>query len=175
MLFRSVWEEATFGVKKYSQDTGAALYRRSLYTFWRRIIAPPLFFDTASRQSCTVKQPRTNTPLQALTTLNDVTYFEAARVLAQKVMELAVENRSARIALAVRKVLGRPPSAEEAARLDRAILRYEHDFTMNPTAVEQLLSVGEAKRNPALNVSELASLTLVCSSLLNLDEALTKE
>ena len=170
-----VWEEATFGVKKYSQDTGAALYRRSLYTFWRRIIAPPLFFDTASRQSCTVKQPRTNTPLQALTTLNDVTYFEAARVLAQKVMELAVENRSARIALAVRKVLGRPPSAEEAARLDRAILRYEHDFTMNPTAVEQLLSVGEAKRNPALNVSELASLTLVCSSLLNLDEALTKE
>src|SRR4030095_7443296 len=92
-----VWEEATFGGKKYKQDTGEALYRRSLYTFWRRIIAPTLFFDSASRQTCTVKQPRTNTPLQALTTLNDVTYVEAARVLAERIMAEVGENPEARI------------------------------------------------------------------------------
>src|SRR6185437_233122 len=73
-----IWEEATFGQIKYQQDHGEALYRRSLYVFWRRIVGPTLFFDTASRQICTVKESRTNTPLHALTVLNDITYNEAA-------------------------------------------------------------------------------------------------
>src|SRR5262249_32473406 len=81
-----IWEEATFGTKRYQQDKGEALYRRSVYTFWRRIVGPTLFFDTAARQTCTVKQTRTNTPLHALTTLNDVTFVEAARVMAERVL-----------------------------------------------------------------------------------------
>src|SRR6185436_18264510 len=81
-----VWEDVSFGNKKFVRDNGENLYRRSLYTFWRRIIAPTMFFDTASRQVCTVKAPRTNTPLQALATLNDPTYVEAARALAERTL-----------------------------------------------------------------------------------------
>src|SRR5262245_63962059 len=72
-----VWEEATFGNKRYTPDKGEGLYRRSVYTFWRRIIGPTMFFDAGARQTCTVKQGRTNTPLHALATLNDTTYVEA--------------------------------------------------------------------------------------------------
>ena len=78
-----VWEEATFGNVKYQRDRGDDLHRRSLYTFWRRIVGPTMFFDSATRQTCAVRQPRTNTPLHALTTLNDITYAEAARKLAE--------------------------------------------------------------------------------------------
>ena len=81
-----VWEEATFGSRKYSQVHGEGLYRRSLYTFWRRIVGPTVFFDSAPRQVCAVKLPRTNTPLHALTTLNDITYVEAARALATRLL-----------------------------------------------------------------------------------------
>src|SRR5262249_7838463 len=79
-----VWEDTSFGTIRYNQDHGEKLYRRSMYTFWRRIVAPSLFFDSATRQFCTVKQLRTNTPLHALTTLNDITFVEAARVLAER-------------------------------------------------------------------------------------------
>ena len=81
---KGVWAEATFGKMRYSQDKGEKLYRRSLYTFWRRIIGPTIFFDTAKRQTCEVRKILTNTPLHALATLNDITYVEAARVLAQR-------------------------------------------------------------------------------------------
>src|SRR4029078_3095794 len=81
-----VWEDVSFGNKTYKRDEGEKLYRRSIYTFWRRIIAPTMFFDTASRQVCSVKQPRTNTPLHALATLNDITYVEAARALAERTL-----------------------------------------------------------------------------------------
>src|SRR5690606_27976023 len=81
-----VWEEATFGNKQYQQDHGAKLYRRRLYTFWRRIVGPTIFFDSASRQTCTVNQTRTNSPLHALTALNAITYVEAARAMARRVL-----------------------------------------------------------------------------------------
>jgi len=87
-----VWEEATFGNKRYSQDHGESLYRRSLYVFWRRIIGPTLFFDVANRQTCTVKTPRTNVPLHALLTLNDLGYVEAARVMAQQTLLLETDD-----------------------------------------------------------------------------------
>src|SRR5262245_27709346 len=100
-----VWEEATFGGKRYQQDHGEALYRRSLYTFWRRIIGPTAFFDTTARQTCTVKPTRTNSPLHALTTLNDVTYVEAARALAQRVLTSGGSSPEERIDSAFRLVL----------------------------------------------------------------------
>jgi hypothetical protein len=170
-----VWEEATFGARKYRLDSGEALHRRSLYTFWRRIVAPTLFFDTASRQTCTVKQLRTNTPLQALTTLNDLTYIEAARALAERVIKEAGPDLGARISLACRRVLGRGPSQEEFAILRKAVTRHESELRDDPSAAERLLALGESKRDLSLSPVEHATWTLLCSTLLNLDEALTKD
>src|SRR5262249_5858694 len=134
-----VWEEATFGGKKYRQDTGEAMYRRSLYTFWRRIIAPTLFFDSASRQTCTVKQPRTNTPLHALTTLNDVTCVEAARTLAERAMTETIEKPEARIELAFRRVLARKPSADEMRILSSRLNEWSKSFRADEESARKLL------------------------------------
>src|SRR5678816_4905 len=81
-----VWEEMSLDQIKYTQDHGEALYRRSLYTFWRRTVAPTEFFDVPQRQVCSVRQVRTNTPLHALALLNDATYIEASRVLAENLL-----------------------------------------------------------------------------------------
>jgi hypothetical protein len=169
-----VWEDATFGTKKYVPDQGGDLYRRSLYTFWRRIIAPTMFFDTASRQVCTVKQPRTNTPLHALALLNDITYVEAARALAERVISSAGSD-SARVDVAFSRVLSRRPNADEKHALQSSIDRLKREFSSDPTAAEKLLANGETKPNPNLNATELAAYTGLCLAILNLDETVTKE
>ena len=112
-----IWEEATFGKKSYVQDHGDALYRRTLYIFWRRIVGPTMLFDNSARQTCVIKATRTNTPLQALVTLNDVTYVEAARVLAQRVLLTNRGQEHAALAQAFRLVTCREPSTAEAALL----------------------------------------------------------
>jgi hypothetical protein len=170
-----VWEEATFGGKHYQQDHGEALYRRSLYTFWRRIVGPTAFFDTTARQTCIVKPTRTNSPLHALTTLNDVTYVEAARALAQRVMATGGTSPEERIESAFRMVLARRPSAAERHVLLAALVRVKREFGADPAAARKLLSVGESKRDEKLDVIEHAAYTAVCTAILNLDEALTKE
>jgi hypothetical protein len=170
-----VWEEATFGGKRYQQDHGEALYRRSLYTFWRRIVGPTAFFDTNARQTCIVKPTRTNSPLHALTTLNDVTYVEAARALAQRVMATGGTSPEERIESAFRLVLARRPSAAERHVLLAALVRVKREFSADPAAARKLLSVGESKRDEKLDVIEHAAYTAVCTAILNLDEALTKE
>jgi hypothetical protein len=169
-----VWEEATFGNKRYEQDHGAALYRRSLYVFWRRIIGPTMFFDVASRQTCTVKTPRTNVPLHALLTLNDITYVEATRALAQQVL-LREPTEAGRVTLAYQRVLGRPPTASEKKILLRGLKRHQQQFAADPPTATQLLGVGESPRDAGLDPVEHASWTVLCSLILNLDEALTKE
>jgi hypothetical protein len=169
-----VWEEATFGNKRYAQDHGAALYRRSLYVFWRRIIGPTMFFDVASRQTCTVKTPRTNVPLHALLTLNDPAYVEAARALAERVLGGA-PNDVGRLALAYQRVLGRTPKPEEVKIALRGLERHRRDYAADRNAAEKLLAVGEGVRDAKLDPVEHAAWTVVCSTLLNLDEALTKE
>ncbi len=169
-----VWEEATFGNKRYEQDHGGALYRRSLYVFWRRIIGPTMFFDVASRQTCTVKNPRTNIPLHALLTLNDITYVEAARVLAQQVLQ-SESTEAGRVTLAYQRVLGRPPTASEKKILLRGLKRYRQAFAADPPTATQLLGVGESPRDAGRDPVEHASWTVLCSLILNLDEALTKE
>lgn len=170
-----IWEEATFGNKRYQQDKGEALYRRSLYIFWRRIVGPTMFFDTAPRQTCSVKQTRTNTPLHALITLNDVTYVEAARALAQRVLVTAEPGTRQRLDLAFRLVLARQPSNEEADLLARSLERTRAQFMVDPDAAKKFLSIGESKRNDALDLVEHASYAALCNMILNLDEALTKE
>lgn len=170
-----VWEEATFGGKTYQQDHGGALYRRSLYTFWRRIVAPTMFFDNASRQTCTVKTYRTNTPLQALLTLNDVTYVEAARVLAERVLSAADDSDATRIDDVFRGLLARRASDEEHVILLAAIERSRKEFRSDPESARKLVSVGESPRHEHLDPIEHAAWTSLALAVMNLDETLTKE
>ena len=169
-----VWEEATFGNKQYKADTGEALYRRSLYTFWRRIVGPTMFFDVAPRQFCVVKPLRTNTPLQALAIMNDVQYIEAARVLAERAMQ-AKPDRDARIVFAFRRLLGRGPRAEEIAVLGASYERQLEEYRQAPQEAENLLKQGATARNSSLSSAEHAALTGVMLTLFNLDETLTRE
>ena len=167
-----VWEEATFGNKRYQPDSGTSLYRRSLYTFWRRIIAPTMFFDNASRQVCTVKPFRTNTPLHALLTLNDPTFVEAARYMAEGVLSVPESERLNHV---FRRVLARIPTAAERQIWQASWQRLQQQFTTDPAAASKLLAVGQSPRNTQLNPIEHAAWTVVCLGILNQDEALTKE
>ena len=169
-----VWEEATFGNRKYEQEHGEALYRRSLYIFWRRIIGPTQFFDTPSRLVCNVKPMRTNTPLHALATLNDVAFVEAARVLAERTM-LAASTSRGRIDHAFRAVVARPPTAAERKTLLAGFGRMQALFGREKAGAAELVAVGEAPHNPALDPVDHAAWTATCLVILNLDEALTKE
>ena len=169
-----IWEEATFGNKKYVQDHGDALYRRSLYIFWRRIVGPTLFFDVASRQNCTVKTPRTNTPLHALATLNDTTYVEAARALAERLLH-TVPSADARLEHAFRLVTSRKPGAAEKQILLARLATLKQQYAADSAAARKLLTVGESKRDEKLDPVEHAAWTGLCSLVLNLDEAVTKD
>ena len=172
-----VWEEATFGRKSYPQDTGERLYRRSLYTFWRRIIAPTMFFDSAARQVCVVTPSRTNTPLHSLTTLNDLTYVEAGRALAENVLASASNDVSSEELLtdAFRAILGRPPEDSELSVLAERLERLEGQFQQSPDEAEKFLSVGDSTWNRQLDTVRLAALAACVNVMLNLDETLTKE
>jgi hypothetical protein len=170
-----LWADITFDRKHFQQDHGEALYRRSLYTFWRRIVAPSLFFDSASRQICTVKHLRTNSPLHALTTLNDVTYIEAARVLAQRVLASDAAGPGERITALFRRVLARRPTSEELSVLSASLGRLKGEFAADPQAAARFLAVGESKRDESLDPVEHAAYAALASGVLNLDEALNKE
>ncbi len=169
-----IWEEATFGKKTYVQDHGEALYRRTLYVFWRRIVGPTMIFDNAPRQTCTVKTFRTNTPLHALTTLNDITYVEAARALAQRAL-LGCDDPAERLRRMFRWVLAREPSAAEASLLAKRVDTLEWHYSAHPDEARELLSNGESPRDPTLDLAEHAAWAGVASLVLNLDEALSIE
>jgi hypothetical protein len=169
-----IWEEATFGNKRYAQDKGDALYRRSLYVFWRRIVGPTMFFDAASRQTCSVKNTTTNTPLHALATLNDPAYVEAARALAQLAMEQGGATDAERAAFAYRRVTCRKPTDAQVKILAAAVEKQRSIFAADKPAAAKLLKVGESPRNEKLDTTDHAALTVVCLTLLNLDEVLNK-
>jgi mono/diheme cytochrome c family protein len=168
-----VWEEATFGFQRYQQDKGADLYRRSLYTFWKRIVAPTMFFDVATRQTCTVRLARTNTPLHALLLLNDVTYVEAARNLAQRLLTTSGPP-GPRLDLAFRLATARKPTDAEAALLFRRLEQLRTHYSANPAEARKLLQMGESSRAPAIDEVEHAAWTGLSLLLLNLDETLTQ-
>ncbi len=170
-----VWEEATFGNKKYQRDGGESLYRRSLYTFWRRIVGPTMFFDNATRQVCTVKQFRTNTPLHALLTLNDVTYVEAARVLAERILLTTGPEPAERLRAVYRRILARDPSPIELQTLLAGAERMKQQFAANPEAAKKFITAGAAPRNEQLDPIDHATWTAISLGVLNLDETLTKE
>ncbi len=170
-----VWEEASFGNKKYKQAVGDALYRRSLYIYWRRIIGPTMFFDNASRQFCTVKSVRTNTPMHALFTLNDVTFVVAARALATQALTHDGTDDAAKIDLVYQRVLCRHAMEKEKSVLMAALNRSRKQFLQFPEQANDLLSIGDSKILEGTNRQELASWTALCLAVFNLDETLSKE
>jgi hypothetical protein len=160
-----VWEELFMGRFKYEASEGPAQYRRTLYAFWRRSIAPTFLFDTAQRRLCEVKVSRTNTPLQALTLMNDETYLEASRLLAEKLPGSP--------AAVFEAVLGRKPDVQEAAVLQREYDRMLLHYRKVPTDAGMLVEIGQSRAKAAS--PELAAMMVVSSMILNLDEAITHE
>lgn len=170
-----LWQEFSFGKLKYDTGTGDDLYRRSLYTYWRRIVAPPMFFDSSTRQTCSVKAPRTNTPMHALATLNDPAYVEAARAMAEHLLALPGGTDRSRIDAAFHQCLARAASEEELALLSNSIARLRREYGQDPAAALAYVSVGESKRSADIDPVEHAACAALCLSILNTDEALTKE
>jgi hypothetical protein len=170
-----LWKELTGGAD-FVQDHGRNLYRRSLYTFWKRTIAPPSMttFDAPTREACWVRTSRTNTPLQALALLNEVTFVEAARMLAERVVREAATPRE-RITRAFRLALVRGPTDSELNTLTTGFERHLEGFGADRTSAEKLLKIGEHPRDQRLDVAELAAYTAVANMILNLDEVVTKE
>ena len=170
-----IWAEATFGNKQYQQDHGESLYRRSLYTFWRRIVGPTIFFDVAKRQTCAVRTGRTNTPLHALITLNDVTYIEASRAMAQRVLREAGTDDAARISFAFQLATSRAPKLDEREVLLKRLDVLRREYLRDAASAKSLLAVGESKRDETLNPADHAAFTVICNLILNLDEVITHE
>jgi hypothetical protein len=173
----AVWEALAITKERdftYPQSTGSDLYRRSLYTFWRRTVGPANMFDAANRQTCRVRQATTSTPLHALTTLNDPTWVEAARVLAEQALK-SQPNLDARLTHAFRQVVGRTVKDSDLQALRRAYERQAAIYQANVEAAKSLISVGASKRDESLNPAEHAALSAVCLAILNLDEALNRE
>jgi hypothetical protein len=162
--------------KEYPTSSGNNLYRRSLYTFWKRTLPHPALaaFDAPEREICLVRRSRTNTPLQALVVLNDPQYVEAARHLAERMMNEGSHDIDSRLATGVRMTLARAPRADELEEL-RAYYKSELEyFTDHHDAALKLLQVGESPRNDRLDIVDHSAYTSVARLLLNLDEALTK-
>jgi hypothetical protein len=173
-----VWEAVAMrgsNTRDYRQDTGESLYRRSLYTFWKRSAPPAMLdiFNAPSRETCTIRRDRTNTPLQALATLNDPQGIEAARHLASLVMR-GQADPVARIEMMARKVLSRPLVAAELTIVSESLETLLTHYAGDPVASKALIEIGESPTPEDLPASELAAYTMLANELLNLDEALNK-
>ena len=172
-----IWEALAITKERdftYPASKGADLYRRSLYTFWRRTVSPANMFDASNRQACRVRQSVTSTPLQVLTTLNDPTWVEAARMLAEQSMKSA-SDVDGRLTHAFRRVLNRPITPRDLAALRGAYDKQLAIYQADPAAATAALAIGESKRDESLNATEHAALSAVCLAIMNLDEALTRE
>ena len=173
-----IWEEVAMpesNTKTYVPDKGEGLYRRSLYTFWKRSSPPAAMetFDAPSREVVCTRRARTNTPLHAFVTMNDPQWVEAARKLAERAIKSAPATE-ARLSFLARTTLARPLEPKEAEVLRRSAAKFAEKFSQDEEDVKALLAVGESKSDETLAPAELAQWTLVASQFLNLDEFLTK-
>jgi hypothetical protein len=171
-----LWQELQDG-QGYKEDEGEGLYRRSLYTYWRRTVAPPnmVNFDAPTRETCTVRENRTNTPLQALNLMNDVVYLEASRKLAERMIADGGTAAEQRIARGYELVLARSPKPAEQASLLRALERFRSYYSSNQKDAAAFLSQGKSPLRSDIQPQELAAYTAVASIIFNLDETITKE
>jgi hypothetical protein len=175
----NVWEPVGFAgsnTRFYQQDKGSALYRRSLYTFYKRTAPPPFMvnFDAPNREQTCTRRERSNTPLQALQLLNDVQHVEAARGLAQRTLGSGIVDPRGRIEFVFRNVLSRNPTAKEIDVLEKQISVHLQRYKNSPQDAQQLIQIGESKPTPNFDASELAAYTLLASTILNMDETLTR-
>lgn len=170
-----VWSDLSLGKIEYQRDTGENLYRRSLYTFWRRSVAPTTFFDVASRQICKLRPSRTNTPLHALTLLNDTTYVEAGRKFAERVIKEGGDDSTARLQYAFRTATSRHATDKESQQLQAIYQNVSASLKSDPAKASQLLAIGESPADKSIEPVELAAYATMMSLLLNLDEVITKE
>ncbi len=178
----NIWEEVAYGgnftAQRYEQDKGDAIYRRSMYTFWKRQAPPPgmMLFDASNREVCTVRRARTNTPLQALALMNGPTYVEAARFLAERMLLEPGDGASfeERVAHAFQLSVARHPSDAEVDVLRRLYEKQRARFEGQPEEAKSLLSVGDKPASESLSPVEMGAWTAVASIILNLDEVITK-
>ena len=170
-----LWQEVS-GLT-YKVDSGNSLYRRSLYTYWKRTVPPPsmIAFDAADRESCQVRRPRTNTPIQALTLMNDPTYVEASRKFAERMIREGGATVRERLGFGFRLVTSRQPRAAETVVLEKAFKDFQEEYRRERKAAVAYLGVGESQRDTGLDPRELAPYTALASLILNLDEAVTKQ
>lgn len=178
-----LWEElmsrsdgANWTAQTYTQSHGKDLYRRTMYTFWKRTCPPPSLatLDAPDREVCVVRRSRTNTPLQALVLMNDPTYVEAARKLAERIMKEGGATAEERIAFAFKLATARSPKEKEVAVLKRVFETQRERYGKDKPAAEKLLKAGESPRDEKLDVVELASWTMVANAIMNLDEVVTR-
>ena len=169
-----IWSEATFGKIEYEQDEGDNLYRRTLYTFWRRIVGPTMLFDNSSRQVCSVKPILTNSPQHALITLNDITFLEAARVMAERVI-LKSQSVSDRLEYAFRTATSRMPTSKERVILEDKVVEFQEHFSSVPDSALAFIQIGDFRQNEQVDPIEQAAYTSLCSMILNMDEVLSKQ
>ncbi len=176
-----LWKDVTYDKKNtqfYVQDHGANLYRRSMYTYWKRQVPPPsmLTLDAPTRELCTVRRQRTNTPLQALVLLNDPQFVEAARALAQRALRASGRDAASdSVAYAFRLATARRPSARETAELLAVYQAARDHYRGDSGRALELVGVGESPRDAAIDAAEHAAMTAVCEVVLNLDETITRE
>jgi hypothetical protein len=173
-----LWEELAGGAHDdYTQGHGADLYRRSLYTYRKRTVPHPSMatFDAPSWEICQVKRARTNTPLQALALLNDVTYTEAARKLAERMLTEGGSSADSQLTFAFRLATSRTPTPSELTTLRASLQKYSERYRQSPASADQFVSHGESARNKSLDTCDLAAHTAVASILLNMDEAISKD
>jgi hypothetical protein len=178
---KGLWEEMAYGdvysAQTYVQSHGKDLYRRSMYTFWKRTVPPASLttFDAPDREKCTARRTLTNTPLQALVLLNDPTYVEAARALAERMLEQGGKDPASRIRWGFRLATARQPDANEVRVLKDIEVQELAQYRRDKDAARKLLDVGESPADAKLDSGELAAWTTVASMILNLDETITKE
>ncbi len=176
---KGLWIQVASGnqsLKEYIQDHGEDLYRKSMYTFWKRSLPPPsmITFDASTREQCIVRRQSTSTPMQALVLLNDPQFTEASRLIAQRMLAEGGVDEAERIRFAFRLATSRQPQEEEMAHLTD-LLAYQMEFFESDQAkAEGLLNIGEYELDPQLNLSELAAYTVVANAILNLTESISK-
>ena len=172
-----LWNEVSLsGNVRFRQDSGEGLYRKSMYTYWKRSAPAPsmTIFDAPTREKCMVERPRTNTPLQALVTLNDPQFTEASRNLAQRIIKEGGKAPQERVTFGYRLVAARQPKPIVSQILVAAYNEELENFKKNAEAANKLLAIGESKRDESINAAEHAAWTIVASMLLNLDEVITR-
>ncbi len=175
----NIWEPVGFAgsnTRFYQQDSGSALYRRSLYTFYKRTAPPPFMmnFDAPNREQSCTRRERSNTPLQALQLMNDVQHVEAARALAQRMLTEGGTSAEARFTFAFQTVLSRQPDSQEIGILQEQLDHHIERYQQSPDDAAKLIMQGESKPATDLAAPELAAYTLVASTILNLDETLNR-